>query len=147
MERIPCAHCNKFFTPRNRKQKFCNKANCQKARKAAWQRNKMAADPDYEADQKLSHEKWTENNPGYWKAYRRNNPEKTERNRILQTIRNRRRKTGRDLNAKMDAPVIAKMDARKSNEFNPVGQFWLVPVIAKMDARKVNIYAIPTNYQ
>ena len=82
MEEIPCAHCNEFFTPRNRKQKFCNKEDCQKARKAVWQRNKMATDPDYEADQKLSHNKWTENNPGYWKAYRRNNPEKTERTRF-----------------------------------------------------------------
>ncbi len=59
MERIPYAYCNEFFTPRNRKQKFCNKADCQKARKVAWLRNKMATDSDYEADQKLSHKKWT----------------------------------------------------------------------------------------
>jgi len=147
MEQFPCAHCNEFFTPRNRKQKFCNKADCQRARKAAWQRNKTATDPDYKADQKLSQKKWAENNPAYWKAYRRNNPKKTERNRMLQTVRNRRRKTDRDLNAKMDATVIAKMDARKSNKFNPVGQFWLIPIIAKMDATKVNIYAIPPSCQ
>ena len=121
-------------------------AECQKARKAAWQRNKMHTDPDYKADQKLSQKKWALANPGYWKEYRKNNPKKAERNRMLQTIRNRRRVKGQNANIKMDPWLIAKMDARKSNEFNPIGQFWLVPVIAKMDARKVNIYTITDSY-
>ena len=71
---------------------------------------------------------------------------KTERNRMLQTIRNRRRTKGQNQDENMDPSLIAKMDARKSNEFNPIGQFWLVPVIAKMDARKVNIYTITNSY-
>lgn len=146
MEQVPCVHCGKFFTRRNRKQNYCKKPECQKARKAAWQRNKMHTDPDYKADQKLSQKKWLLTNPGYWKAYRENNPKKAERNRMLQTIRNRRRVKGHNANIKMDPSLIAKMDARKSNEFNPIGQFWLVPVIAKMDARKVNIYTITDSY-
>ena len=135
MEQVPCVHCGKFFTRRNREQNYCKAPECQKARKAFWQRNKMYTDPDYKADQKLSQKKWVLANPGYWKEYRKNNPEKAERNRMLQSIRNRRRVKGHNANVKMDPWLIAKMDARKSNEFNPVGQFWLVPVIAKMDAR------------
>jgi len=142
MERIPCAHCSRLFTPRNRKQYFCNKPGCQKARKAAWQRMKMNTDPAYKADEKFSQKKWVKNNPGYWTQYRKRNVDKAERNRALQPIRDRRRAERRASGAKMDAPFLAKMDARKGNEFNPVGRFWLVPVLAKMDARKVSIYAI-----
>jgi len=36
------------------------------------------------------------------------------------------------------------MDASKSDNFQILGQFWLLPVIAKMDALKVNIIKIPT---
>jgi len=146
MEQVPCVHCGIFFTPRNREQNYCTAPECQKARKAAWQRNKMHTDPDYKADQKLSQKKWLLANPGYWKEYRKRNPKKALRNRILQAIRNRRRVKGQNANIKMDPSLIAKMDARKSNEFNPIGQFWLVPVIAKMDARKVNIYTITNRY-
>jgi hypothetical protein len=146
MEQVPCVHCGEFFTRRNREQNYCKAPECQKARKAVWQRNKMHTDPDYKADQKLSQKKWALANPGYWKEYRKRNPEKAQRNRMLQTIRNRCRIKGHNANIKMDPSLIAKMDARKSNEFNPVGQFWLVPVIAKMDARKVNIYTITNSY-
>jgi len=38
------------------------------------------------------------------------------------------------------------MDASKSDNFQILGQFWLLPVIAKMDALKVNIVKIPTYY-
>ena len=90
--------------------------------------------------------KWAEANPGYWKGYRKKNPEKAVRNRILQTIRNRRRFKNQDLNAKVDASLIAKVDASKSSNFKVVGQFWLVLVIAKVDALKVNIHEISTPY-
>ena len=146
MEQVPCVHCGKFFTRRNRGQNYCKKPECQKARKAAWQRNKMHTDPDYKADQKLSQKKWTLANPGYWKEYREKNPEKAQRNRMLQITRNRRRARSQNQDEKTDVSLIAKMDARKSNEFNPIGQFWLVPVIAKMDVRKVNMYTITDHY-
>lgn len=140
MESMPCFHCATVFTPRNRNQYYCSRPECQRARKAAWQRMKMKTDPQYRADQRLSWGKWALNHPGYWKAYRKNNPEKTEKNRLLQTIRNRRR-------TKPATAVIAKMDVRKPHDFKPVGQFWLVPMIAKMDAAKVNIYTIPGTWQ
>lgn len=140
MEPMPCFHCAAVFTPRNRKQYYCSRPRCQRARKTAWQRMKMKTDPEYRADQRLSWKKWALNHPDYWKAYRCKNPEKDERNRILQTIRNRKR-------AKPVKAMIAKMDARKRINFQPVGQFWLVPLIAKMDATKVNIHTISGTWQ
>ena len=73
------------------------------------------------------------------------NPEKAERNRILQAIRNRRARSS-ESDAKMEEGVIAKMDASKGDNFEVLGQFWMVPVIAKMDALKVNIVKIPICY-
>ena len=101
---------------------------------------KMKTDPDYRAAKRMSQHKWVCNHSGYWKAYRKRNPEKAERNRMLQTIRNRRRQdAGKGL--------IAKIDASKGLDFQPVGQFWLVPMIAKLDATKVNIYTITGTWQ
>ena len=148
MDPIPCFHCGEYFppSPRHKDQKYCKKPVCQRAKKAEWQRNKMATDPVYKADQKQSHYEWLRATPNYWKDYRKRNPEKAERNRILQIIRNRRRRKCQDSVAKMDASVIAKMDASKRNDFRLVGQFWLVPVIAKMDASKVFLHEIPAGY-
>ena len=143
MEPVPCFHCATRFIPRNRRQYCCSRPECQKARKANWQRIKMKTNPDYRASQKLSNQKWLTKNPGYWKTYRDRNPEKAERNRMLQTIRNRRRSVFQ----KSDDTPIAKMDARINLDFQPVGQFWLVPLIAKMDATKVNIYTITDTWR
>ena len=148
MELIPCCHCGDLFppSPRHKSQDYCMKPKCRRAKKAAWKRHKMRTDPDYKFNQRMSNKKWAEANPGYWKGYRKKNPEKAERNRILQTIRNRRRPKNKDVNAKVDALLIAKVDASKSSNFKVVGQFWLVPVIAKVDALKVNIHEISTPY-
>jgi hypothetical protein len=144
MEQVPCVHCGKFFIPRNRSQNYCTEADCQRARKAAWQRYKMKIDVDYRTQQQLSNEKWVNKTPGYWTRYRQCNPDKAEKNRILQHVRNRRnRQTDQD----PACPVIAKMDARKSYDFDLLGQFYLVPVIAKMDVSKVNIYIISKGYR
>jgi hypothetical protein len=143
MEPVPCFHCATMFTPRNKKQYCCSRPECQKARKANWQRIKMKTDPDYRTAQKLSQQKWIADHPGYWKSYRNRHPEKAERNRILQTIRNRRGSASK----KPDDNPIAKMDARINMDFQPVGQFWLVPLIAKMDATKVNIYTITDTWR
>lgn len=139
MEQIPCVHCGRFFIARNRNQNYCSEPECQRARKAAWQRYKMKTDAEYRTQQKLSHQKWLKNTPDYWKRYRERNPDKTLRNRTLQHIRNRRR---RQTDKNPSKPLIAKMDARKSHDFDLLGQFYLVPVIAKMDVSKVNIYTI-----
>ena len=144
MDEIPCVHCGKFFIPRNRKQNYCTKADCQRARKAAWQRYKMKTDVDYRTQQQLSNEKWVKKTPDYWAKYRQQNPDKAVRNRALQHIRNRR---NRQSDQDPAFAVIAKMDARKCYDFDLLGQFYLVPVIAKMDVSKENIYIISKGYR
>lgn len=141
MDDIPCLHCTKFFTPRNKDQNYCSKPTCQRARRAAWQKNKMATDPEYKAGQQLSNEKWKRNTPQYWREYRERNPKKAERNRNLQRIRNKRRKNKSEQVASSEA-VIAKMDASNRRSVGFSGQYWLVPLIAKMDASKVFIHFV-----
>jgi len=147
MEQIPCVYCGEFFhsSKRHRNQTACQKAACQKARKAAWQRYKMKTDPVYRANQKSSQHKWLRANPGYWKRYRRKHPEKAERNRILQAKRNRVNRAS-PAGIKTLPKLIAKMDASQSDSFQVLGQFWLLPVIAKMDALKVSIIKMPVCY-
>jgi hypothetical protein len=143
MEQIVCCSCGDLFerSVRHKHQRYCKKPACQRARKATWKRYKMRTDPDYKFNQTMSNKKWTKTNPGYWKDYRKRNPKKAERNRMLQFIRNQRRKqTPAHLS---DKKLIAKVDASIINKFEAVGQYWLVPVIAKVDALKVNIFEIP----
>ena len=136
MDPIPCACCDTFFVPRNKKQKFCSKPGCQKARKALWQRQKLATDPEYKKGQRLANQKWLSSNPDYWKNYRKKNPGKTARNRALQRIRNRR--------MQLDKAVgIAKMDVRETAFQSLLGQFWLIPAVAKMDPIKIFITTAP----
>jgi len=147
MEQIPCFYCGGFFdpSPRHKNQTACKKVKCQKAKKAARQRHRIKTDPIYAANQKSSQQQWINSNPGYWKKYRKKNPQKAERNRITQAMRNRKARSSPDA-TQMDPAVIAKMDASKFDNFQILGQFWLLPVIAKMDALKVNIIKIPICY-
>lgn len=147
MDRIPCSHCGMPFepSPRHKNQIFCMKPECRRARKAAWQRHKMKTDPEYRFNQKLSQKQWAENHPGYWREYRRTNPCKAERNRILQSVRNRRARKKKDPDV-ADPVLIAKMDASNPEALEVLGRFWMVPVIAKMDALKVSILKIPISY-
>ena len=113
--------------------------DCRKAKKAAWRREKMHSDEQFRLDQQLSNQKWLKAKPGYWKGYRIDHPDKTQRNRELQIVRNgSRRRAGKE--------VIAKIDASKPNKFNPVGRYYLIPMIAKIDALKVRIYEVTAPY-
>lgn len=150
MEEVSCCHCGRYFLPdpRQKKPRYCGKPECQRARKAAWQKEKMRTDPDYPANQKRCWQDWCKAHPDYWKAYRENHPDQVRRNRDLQRVRNARcRSRGRGDPTEAKESMIAKMDASKSlgtsRKTTISGQFWLVPVIAKMDALKVNIYGIP----
>jgi hypothetical protein len=149
MEEVSCCRCGGYFPPdpRQKNPRYCRKLGCQRARKAAWQRAKIRADPDYQADQKRCWQDWCKVHPAYWKEYRQQHPDQARRNRDLQRMRNtRRRSRGRDDPPGMKGSMIAKMDASAylgtSSRATFSGQFWLVPVIAKMDALKVNIYGI-----
>ena len=147
MEEIQCCHCGHFFpkSPRHKEQYYCRKPECQKARKAAWKRKKMRDDPEYRLNHQASNKAWFEAHPGYWKRYRKKNPKKAERNRILQKIRNKRRLKKNQGGS--DCSLIAKVDASTTRKIKVIGQFWMVPVIAKVDALKVYISEIPDIYQ
>ncbi|MCP4022703.1 MAG: hypothetical protein GY729_12740 [Desulfobacteraceae bacterium] len=136
MDPIPCACCDTFFIPRNKRQQFCSKPACQRARKALWQKQKLATDPEYRKGQRLANQKWLANNPDYWKKYRKRNPEKAYRNRALQRIRNQREQPDKAIG-------IAKIDVRKACNQSLLGKFWLVPTIAKMDPIKIFITTAP----
>jgi hypothetical protein len=86
---------------------------CRKARKAAWKREKMRLEEQFRLNHHLSNPKWARAHSGYWKAYRRDHPEKAERNRQLQLIRNRNRNRRRKQGTSTLAGVIAKVDALK----------------------------------
>jgi len=146
MEQLPCAGCSTFFTPRNKDQCFCSQVACQRLRKAIWQKKKRATDPEYKEGQRLSQKKWLQNNPDYWKKYRKKNKEQTDRNRSLQKIRNMRRCKKQAGFQAVKTIGIAKMDARKVGSEGLLGQFWLVPEVAKMDPVKIFITAIPDTY-
>ena len=91
---------------------YCSKPDCQRKRKARWQKQKLATDPAYKEDQHLANNKWLENNRDYWEKYRSRNPGKAERNRLLQKVRNmKKRETHASKPPKSES--IAKMDARK----------------------------------
>jgi hypothetical protein len=155
--------------PRIKNQSYCNREQCQKARKAKWQREKMANDPLYRRDQKKSNDDWLENNQGYWKDYRENHPEYTNRNRKLQKIRDLKRHPenigmgASDMaSRKMDGlnsikliisdtceqpdPDLAKMDASDTIfRINPGIYYVLNPKadLAKMDALNQQYLIIP----
>ena len=56
MEKILCVYCGDLFapSPRHKNQIACKKPQCQRAKKADWQRHKMKIDPVYRASQKLA---------------------------------------------------------------------------------------------
>lgn len=140
MPTIVCAHCRETVpaNPRIKGQRFCRNPACQRARKTAWERQKIKKDPDYRANRRESQNTWKAKHPEYYKTYRRRNPQKALQNRIRQKIRNQKRaKRLRQLEG-----IIAKMDALETAKDKLLGAFWLVPKIAKMDALAVQIIEI-----
>lgn len=138
-----CVHCGKEFkpNPRVKRQRYCKNKQCRKARRAKWQRLKMATDPDYRDNQRRCQRQWQRRHSGYYSLYRKNHPKYTERNRLLQQMRdNRRRKhTKGQMLAKMDS-LLRPYYSRKG------GIFRLIPqgsqMLAKMDSLTVKLVPI-----
>jgi len=134
-----CAHCRRRFAPnpRVKSQRFCSNTPCQRARKAQWQRDKMATDPDYQANQRDARQTWQRQHPDYWRHYRRRRPDYRERNRRLQTHRDQQRR----------AKPLAKMDASGAVTVVNPGIYHLIPAtdegLAKMDALSITCRLIP----
>jgi hypothetical protein len=83
--KMRCAHCRCLFqpNPRAKTQRFCAHKTCQRARKAQWQRAKLATDPDYRANQRDCQHRWQHQHPQYWRQYRQKRADYRERNRLF----------------------------------------------------------------
>jgi len=112
------------LNPRIKNQQYCGNESCQRARKAAWQRKKMAIDQDYKEDQYDRQKNWRKANPDYYREYRRRNTEYTKRNREQQRERDKRKREG----------CLAKMDAKNARSNNSLRVYQLCLNLAKMDA-------------
>ncbi len=93
-----CKHCKVEKAANFRlkgNQEYCGDIKCQRARKAAWQREKMARDADYRANKKESNKQWRKSRPAhrYQRQYREGHPDYVEKNRKKQRIRNKKRST------------------------------------------------------
>jgi len=134
-----CESCERRFIPHPAvaHQEYCSAPECQKTRKRKWQKEKLANDSDYRANQAEAQKQWRSRNRDYWRQYRKRNPAYTEKNRIRQRERNRGRRSGAG---------IAKMDELRGKTVIPSGRYRLVPFcnlgIAKMDELIVEIGVI-----
>lgn len=133
-----CVSCGDVFSPnpRVKKQQYCKKAVCQRARRREWQSRKMATDRDYRDNQRDAQRRWRKEHPDYWRRYRQRNKEYTRRNRELQKVRNQRRDL-RESSVTEAVETIAKMDALTASQSISSGIYRLVHLdnrgIAKMD--------------
>ena len=136
---IRCAHgrCRLLPDPRVKHQRCCSAKPCQRARKAQWQRIKLATDPDYQANQRDSQRSWQQPHPKYWQQYRHQHAAYRARNRLLQQHRDRKRR----------AQPLAKMDVIEPVTSMQPGMYHLIPAVgehlAKMDVLSQKCHVIP----
>jgi hypothetical protein len=136
---IRCAHCRCLVlpNPRVKTQRFCSNKACQRARKAQWQRDKLATDPDYRANHRDCQHHWQHQHPQYWRQYRQQRADYRERNRLLQQYRDRKRRLR----------PLAKMEALEPVTSIQPGIYHLIPAVgphlAKMDVLSQKCHVIP----
>ena len=136
-----CAYCRRRYlkNPRVKRQSYCGKPDCQRARKRRWQRQKLATDPDYRLNQKDCMLRWRQRHPHYWQHYRRSHKSYTVQNRMLQRIRNLNR---------LNRPLIAKMDPIKADKSILPGIYYILRKcrqIAKVDAIFQKVLILPAS--
>jgi len=137
MEKRLCKNCRRLIeiTPQRPNQKYCNNEKCQRARKRAWQNQKMDTDEAYRLNQKDAQDRWCEKNPDYYKNYRKTHPKYARKNREAQAERNRKKR--RIANPTSIYEAIAKMDVSSDESLIKPGRYTLFsaenPDIAKMD--------------
>ena len=136
---IRCAHCRCLVlpNPRGKTQRFCSNKACQRARKAQWQRAKLAMAPEYRANQRDCQPRWQQQHPQYWRQYRQQRADYRERNRLLQQHRDRKRRLR----------PLAKMEALEPVTSIQPGIYHLIPTVgphlAKMDVLSQKCHVIP----
>ena len=140
-----CKHCHEL-KPANIRLKghqlYCDSLECQRARKAAWQKSKVATDPQYHTQQSEALRDWRKKKPldQYQKEYRQNHPEYVQRNRELQKVRNQKR------SSRLACLKIVKMDAYQNPSSEKSTSYIMKPYkldasgkIVKMDALLVQL--------
>ena len=87
-------YCEQTFQPSKYQpaQLVCSDPGCQRRRRAAYHRQKIAADPEYRQICLDSPQKWRSRNPDYWRRYREQHPVGVERNRQQQHVRDQKRR-------------------------------------------------------
>jgi hypothetical protein len=125
-------------------QQYCGDPECQRVRKRAWQKNKMATDRKYRRKQIACLVRWRKEHAlhRYQKQYRDDHPEYVEKNREKQRLRNDKRRQRVQLTP---LEKIVKMDAFQNQPIKS-GIYWLAPYamdtspkIVKMDALLVEL--------
>jgi hypothetical protein len=96
-----CPECRGLFKPNFRlreRQRTCGKGDCRRLHRKKYQRRwrklNRAVEQEYEAKRKACRKK------DYWKGYRLNHPEYTDRNRVLSRLRKKLKREG--LQRKLD---------------------------------------------
>lgn len=86
MQPKSCACCGLPFhpVPQVPDQAYCSQPECQRVRRQRWYQQKLENDPDYRDNKQRSQRDWMDRNPDYWRQYRADNPEYTNRNRSRQ---------------------------------------------------------------
>ncbi|MBW2072944.1 MAG: hypothetical protein JRI89_17080 [Deltaproteobacteria bacterium] len=132
---IRCKHCRRLFrrNPRVKNQRYCGSKVCQRARKTLWQRQRLATDADYQANQRECQRRWLARNRTYWREYRSRHPGYCRRNRLLQKVRDRKRRLQH----------LAKMDVSEQLSSIKAGTYYLLSRLAKMDASAEKVLLIP----
>jgi hypothetical protein len=147
-----CACCGRYIDTGQRGTRvYCDdNEECKQKRKRERQRKRMRDDVAYRENQKAAYKKWSESHPDYWRNYRADHDEYTERNRQQQRKRNEKRRQQRCAGSVCNkAEPIAKMEtkqlqAAEKPRIKP-GRYQLQPLgdgIAKMDAITVEIAVI-----
>jgi hypothetical protein len=137
-----CEHCGEVFISLKNVacQRYCSKADCQKARRNQWRKKKLLTDPDYRGNQHDAQKRWRESHKGYWSRYRASHPGYVERNRALQRERNHRRR----------GALIAKRDELRGRNSMRSGFYRLIVAggegIAKSDEYLVKLDILPATY-
>jgi nitrous oxide reductase len=118
-------------------QDYCNASECQRARKTAWQKEKITHDSNYHSQQLEYVRTWRKKRPShqYQKQYRQDHPEYVKKNRELQIIRNRKR------SVLLSFQKIVKMDTLNLPQIEKSNTYVMKPFkvddsgkIVKMDA-------------
>ena len=124
MKQRCCRFCQRQFDPSpfHPEQTACSEKVCQRQRRSANRKQKLALDAEYRQVCRDSARKWRANHAGYWKQYRAAKPDTIERNRTQQRRRDLRQRLA-DL-----ANNNSALDLKSST----AGIWWLGPAAADL---------------